>query len=329
MSAESAAEPGQVESQAPAETNLLPLHQRLGDLSTRFHLLQDELLDEPGAEQGEKLGAVAADLVGLCEERVDQVLGELFLSEHSNYNFTKPLYVAASLTELIRCHRDYDTTAAIDDDKRLRMVIAALGYNLGLLAYEKQVYQSTEEFSPQQKKELRAHYPQRSAEILKAAGQDHPLVQDIALNHNVASENPSQDALMMRTPFIYAGVAMPQNLAVTSQFIDNPSREFAKMFTNKELDPVFGGLFLKINGLAPIGSILKLESNEMAMVLTGPQKPEISSSIVRMLANRNGVQLMKPGEFYALCNTPTAHRGLADHHHFAWTNFSPHEMWQK
>ncbi len=273
--------------------------------------------------------AIAVDLIALCDEQFNQVLGELFLSEHSNYNFTKPLYVAASLVELIKRYRDYESAAPIDDDKRLQLVVAALGYNLGLLAYEKQVYESTEEFTPEEKRQLREHYPQKSAEILQAAGLDKPVIQDVVRNHNIASDNPSADALMMRTPFIYAGIAMPQNLAVASQTIDNPSREFAKMFTNKELDPVFGGLFLKINGLAPIGSILKLESNEKAMVLTGPQKEEISSSIVRMLANRNGVQLMKPGEFYALTNTPTGHRGLADHHHFAWTYFSPHIMWQK
>ncbi len=305
------------------------LHERLGDLCIRFHQLQDELLDDPGPEQGQKMEAIAADLVALCDEQVNQVLGELFLSEHSNYNFTKPLYVAASLAELISRYRDYESETPVDDDKRLQLIVAALGYNLGLLAYEKQVYESTEEFTPEEKRQLREHYPQKSAEILKAAGLDKPVIQDVVRNHNIASDNPSPDALMMRTPFIYAGIAMPQNLAVASQTIDNPSREFAKMFTNKELDPVFGGLFLKINGLAPIGSILKLESNEKAMVLTGPQNKEISSSIVRMLANRNGVQLMKPGEFYALTNTPTGHRGLADHHHFAWTYFSPHVMWQK
>ncbi len=315
--------------EALAESPSAQLHERLGNLCIRFHQLQDELLQQPGPEQGQAMQAIATELIGLCEDRIEQVLGELFLSEHSNYNFTKPLYVAASLVELIRRYRNYQGSTPIDDQKRLQMVVAALGYNLGLLAYEKQVYDSVDEFTPEEKRQLREHYPQKSAEIMQSAGLEQPVIQDIVRNHNVASDNPSADALMMRTPFIYAGIAMPQNLAVASTTIDNPSREFAKMFTNKELDPVFGGLFLKINGLAPIGSILKLESNEKAMVLTGPKKDEISSSIVRMLANRNGVQLMKPGEFYALTNTPTGHRGLADHHHFAWTYFSPHVMWDK
>ena len=190
-------------------------------------------------------------------------------------------------------------------------------------------HQSGQEFSLEEKKQLREVYPQLSADTLKAAGLEHPVLQEVLLNHNVASDEPSRDALVLRTPFIYAGIAMPQKLAEAERSIENPTREFAKMYANQELDSVLGGLFLKINGLAPIGSLIKLESNEKVMVLSGPEAEDIASSTVRMLANRNGVQLTRPGEIYPLNKTPTRHRGLADHHHFAWTNFSPHVMWEK
>ena len=305
------------------------IHERLGDLCIAFHQLQDELLSQADAEKGARLQQTAARLIALSHEHSDQVLGELFLSEHSNYNFTKPLYIAASLVKLIQRYNRYAADAAIDDDRLGEMVIAALGHNLGLLAYEKRVYESQEELSVVEKRQLREHYPQQSADILKSAGLDQALVQDVVRNHNIASDNPSKQALMMRTPFIYAGIAMPQNLSIGQRSIDNPSREFARMFTNRELDPVYGGLYLKINGLAPIGSILKFESNERAIVVQGPQDENIASSRVRMLANRNGVQLLRPGDYYRLNKTPTRHRGLADHHHFAWTNFSPHMMWEQ
>jgi hypothetical protein len=305
------------------------IHERLGDLCIAFHQLQDELLSQADAEKGARLQQLATLLIVLSREHSDQVLGELFLSEHSNYNFTKPLYIGASLVELIQRYNRYAADAAIDDHRLEEMVIAALGHNLGLLAYEKRVYESQEEFSVVEKRQLREYYPQQSADILKAAGLDQALIQDVVGNHNVASDNPSKQALMMRTPFIYAGIAMPQNLSIGQRSIDNPSREFARMFTNRELDKVYGGLYLKINGLAPIGSMLKLESNERAIVVQGPQDENIASSTVRMLANRNGVQLLRPGDNYRLNKTPTRHRGLADHHRFAWTNFSPHMMWEQ
>jgi hypothetical protein len=310
------------------ESSRSSVHERLGQLCIDFHLLQDELLQQADPTQGDRLRELAAELIRLCEERLEQVLGELFLAEHSNYNFTKPLYVAASLVELVRRYNQYTIDSGIDDDKRAQLVVAALGYNLGLLAHEKQVYESQEEFSPQEKRQLREDYPQQSAEILRAAGLDQAVIQDVVCHHNVVSDSPSQDALLMRTPFIYAGIAIPQNRTVAQRSIDNPSREFARMYANQELDPVFGGLYLKINGLAPIGAILNLESNEKAVVVKGPQAEDIASSTVRMLTNHNGVQLLRPGEHYPLNRTPTRHRGLADHHHFAWTRFSAHAMWE-
>ncbi len=302
-------------------------HERLSELSASFHLLQAKLISEPGPEQGAELQQIAQSLMALCETHIDQVLGELFLSEQSSYNFTKPLYIAASLVELMGRFDGYNATSAFDDEKREQMAMAALGFNLGLLAYEKQIYESQEEFSFDQKRQLREHYPQQSGDLLKAAGLDQMVIQDVVRNHNVASENPSQDALMMRTPFIYAGIALPQNRAVRQQAIDNPSREFARMFTQQELDPVYGGLFLKINGLAPIGAILNYKSREKAIVIKGPVEGDISASTVRMLANQNGVQLRQPGDRYGFKKTPSALCGLADHHQFAWTRFAPYAMW--
>jgi hypothetical protein len=96
-----------------------------------------------------------------------------------------------SLVELIRRYNMYTDDAVIDDSKLEQMVVAALGHNLGLLAYEKRVYESQEEYSVEDKRQLREHYPQQSADILKAAGLDQPLIQDV----------------VRRTSFIYAGIA--------------------------------------------------------------------------------------------------------------------------
>ena len=304
-------------------------HVRLWEICSDFHQLQNRMVDSALPEHSDELRDIARRLIELCDTRFDQVLGELFLSEQSNYNFTKPLYIAASLIELIRRYDLYQGSPAYDDEQYHLMIMAALAFNLGLLSYERQIYESQEEFSFDEKRQLREHYPQKSGDILKAAGLDQVLIQDVVRNHNVASENPSNDALMMRTPFIYAGIAMPQKRPVIQQSIDNPSREFARMFTQKELDAVYGGLYLKINGLAPIGAILNYQNFEKAMVVKGPANDDVAASTVRILTNRSGVQLRKPGERYSFTQTPSPLKGLADHHQFAWTRFSPHVMWQK
>ncbi|MEM7564140.1 MAG: hypothetical protein AAF353_13975 [Pseudomonadota bacterium] len=304
-------------------------HIKLRELCSNFHQLQIKMVESSVPEHGESLREIAQNLVNLCEKHFDQVLGELFLSEQSNYNFTKPLYIAASLVELIRRYNLYQGAAAYDDDQYQQMIMAALSFNLGLLAYERQIYESQEEFSFDEKRQLREHYPQQSGDILKAAGLDQPLIQDVVRNHNVASENPSKDALMMRTPFIYAGIAMPQKRLTVQPAIDNPSREFARMYAQKELDSVYGGLFLKLNGLAPIGAILNYENCQKALVIKGPSDDDISGSTVRILTNRSGVQLSRPGDRFAFTETPSPLKGVADHHLFAWIRFSAYVMWQK
>ena len=320
---------GEIEEVSQAPETPQTVHARINDLCMEFHTLQSEILCESETGQGDTLGQIADKLIQLSESHLDQVLGELFLADAWNYNYSKPLYIAASLVALIERCCAHEKAPNIDNDKREQLILAALGFNLGLIEYEKQVYESQEEFSFEEKKKLREHYPQQSADMLKAIGLDQPVIQDAVRNHNVACDNPSPDALLLRTPFIYAGIAMPHSAESPQQGMNNPSREFAKMYANQELDPVFGGLFLKINGIAPVGSIINLETSEKVMVIRGPEADDISSSQVRMLTNRNGIQLAKPGRIYRFHDTPSKHRGLADHHQFAWSQFSPSTMWEE
>ena len=168
------------------------MHERLGGLCiASFNQLQSQLVASRARSRARTFENWRSELILLCEEQSTRYSASCSCRRHSNYNFTKPLYVAASLVELIRRYNDYSATP-IDDGKKLQMIIAALGFNLGLLAYEKQVYESHEEFSPEEKRELREHYPQQSADMLKAAGLDQAVMQDVVRNHNVASDNPSQ-----------------------------------------------------------------------------------------------------------------------------------------
>jgi hypothetical protein len=233
------------------------------------------------------------------------------------------------LIELIKRFNHYNPTETIDSVRRLALVLAALGFNLGLLQYEKQVHDNKDQFSSEEKSDLREHYPKESISLLTKSGLDNPIMADAIRHHNIASDNPSKNGLLLRTPSVFAGIALPQYSSLTSDSMLNPTREFARMFASKQLDPIFAGLFLKINGIAPIGSILLFESREKAVVIKGPIGKDISSSTIRMLTNRSGIQLRRPGEKIQLNKMPIKQTGLADHHQFSWINFEPHVMWQK
>ncbi|MFT7672723.1 MAG: hypothetical protein ACI845_001133 [Gammaproteobacteria bacterium] len=305
------------------------VHARLLKIVMRYKNLQKSILEQSDDSSGSDLSELAERLIELCEEDVNQILGELFLIGHSHYNVTKPVYIASSLVELVKRFNHYNPSETIDSSKRLALVLAALGFNLGLLQFEKQVLDNQNQFSSDEKRGLEEHYSKESISLLEKAGLNDPTMADAIQHHNIASDNPSRNGLLLRTPFVFADIAMAQASGIGGDSMLNPTREFARMFASKQLDPIFAGLFLKINGIAPIGSILQFESREKAVVIKGPIDKDISSSTIRMLTDRSGIQLRRPGEKSQLNKLPIKHLGLADHHQFSWINFDPHVMWQK
>jgi len=303
------------------------VHARLDKQIYAFSLLQKEICQQAEPTHKNRLIGIAQGLEVLCQENFFQVIGELYLMEKSKYNYIKPLYITASLIELVNRYNAYKPEAPIDGDKKDSLIYAALLHNLGLV--NNNLYNNDKTLSVEERNAVRKNYPQISISMIQNMGFDDNILFETVANHNVASSSPSFEALLLRTPFIYAGIAMSEQSRSATQQIINPSREFAKMFAEKQLDPILGGLFLKINGLAPVGSILVFETLEKALVIKGPDESNISSSQIRMLTNRNGVQFNRPGDKLYLHKIKMNHRGIADHHQFAWGKFAPFTMWQR
>ncbi|MDJ0881120.1 MAG: hypothetical protein QNJ56_05670 [Gammaproteobacteria bacterium] len=303
------------------------VHARLDKQIFLFSQLQKEICQEADANHKNQLIGIAQALEALCDENIFQVIGELYLMEKSKYNYVKPLYITASLIELIKRYNAYTPDSPIEDDKKDSMIYAALLHNLGLV--NNNLYNNEKTLSVEERNAVRKNYPQISISMIQNMGFNDKTLFDAVANHNVAASSPSFEALLLRTPFIYAGIAMPEQQRAADQQLINPSREFAKMFSEQQLDPILGGLFLKINGLAPVGSILVFETLEKALVIKGPDDNNISSSQIRMLTNKNGVQFNRPGDKLYLHKIKMNHKGIADHHQFAWGKFAPFTMWQR
>ena len=124
------------------------VHGRLSRIITRYKVLQEELIDTPLLEHGKRLKLLAADLKSLSNENIHQVIGELFLGEKSNYRFIKPLYIAASLHELIERYNKYKGEEVINPDHCDQLLLAALCHNLGLMQYDKKWMKTAASFRP-------------------------------------------------------------------------------------------------------------------------------------------------------------------------------------
>lgn len=304
-------------------------HSRLNWLISTFSALQKRIISEPDEGLSEELKDLSDMLKKLCDENIYQVLGELHLSEAKFYSFIKPLYIAASLNELVKRYNLYNPEKPISPEKNLDLIQAALLHNLGLLNSQYNVYSSQEILTSDQRNEIRRNYPRDSVAMAKKIGITTPDILETIEQHNTESGESSFEAQLLRMPFVYAGIAMRERNNRESLDIVNPTRQFARMFAEGKLDPVLGGLFLKINGLAPVGSILLFNSREKALIISGPNELNITSSVLRLITNRNGVQLGRPGEKFRLDRTKLEQKGMSDHHQFAWSKFSPFAAWEK
>ncbi len=305
------------------------VHSRLNWLISNFSALQKRIIAEPDPELREDLMYLSDTLKKLCDENIFQVLGELHLAEARFYSFIKPLYIAASLNELVKRYNQYNPQNTVTEEKNLNLIQAALLHNLGLLDGQYDVYSSEEILTTDQRNEIRRSYPQASAAMAEKIGITATDILETIEQHNTESGWSSLEAQLLRMPFVYAGIAMRERNNREPMDIINPTREFARLFSENKLDPILGGLFLKINGLAPVGSILLFDSREKALIISGPNELNIASSVLRLIANKNGVQLGRPGEKFRLDRTKLVQKGISDHHQFAWNKFSPFTAWEK
>ena len=305
------------------------VHSRLNLLISAFSGLQKRIVTQPADALREDLLYICDTLIELCEESIYQVLGELYLSDAHYYAYTKPLYIAASLNELVQRYNEYYPQQVIDLSKKYRLLQAALLHNLGLLISEYPIYRSKIGLSDEQRAKIRKNYPVASALLATKMGITDSITLDAIRQHNTESRKPSLEAQLLRMPFVYAGIAMNERPVHETEDIMNPTREFTRLFSQNRLDPVLGGLFLKINGLAPVGAILIFSNSEQAVIIAGPNESSIASSTLRMITHNNGVQLGKPGDTFRLDRTDLEQKGLYNHQLFAWSKFSPFVAWEK
>lgn len=131
------------------------LHGRLEKQVVKYSQLQSQIITDANMSLKDELDAIINAFSDLCDENIDQVLGELFLSEIKKYHFIKPLYIAASITELIKRFNAYAPDKVITKEVKHSLLQAALIYNIGLIQSNKNIYDDNEKLSIDEKQELR------------------------------------------------------------------------------------------------------------------------------------------------------------------------------
>jgi HD-GYP domain-containing protein (c-di-GMP phosphodiesterase class II) len=272
----------------PAAPETAPLTTSLAVQRSIFDGIR-ELLDALAQVQLHLLRAEAgalADLLHLyallrryAERDVDAALAALQLSPNEDGFSARPLHGAL----LVRVLGDAAGLSPSDIDS---LACAALTHDLALLPQAQTLHHQREPVSPQQRMDI-DHHTLQSAELLRAAGVEDALWLDAVLHHHerldgsgyphrLAGAAISTGARIVTLVDTYCAMIRPRAYRGPVQSKDALRALFLERGT--AVDEALTALFVKQVGLYPPGGLVRLASNEIAVVVrrgsTGTQ-PEV------------------------------------------------------
>lgn len=206
----------------------------------------------------------------MCEQDLDAALGAVQLTHDIEYVLAHPLHVAI-LCELIAEFLKYDET------RRERLIVAALTANLGMLSLQAKLHRQEEPLSSEQRQKIKDH-PKQSANILRNAGVDDEDWLNIVLQHHERNDGTGYnglkgDEVMEEAKIIaladrYSAMVSPR--AHRESLTANDSLKTLFLNKGKDHDETLSLIFIKLLGIFPPGSFVRLDNGETAVVIKRP-----------------------------------------------------------
>lgn len=280
----------------PAVQENAPVYERIGATTLRLKsLITDLRSSEPSVEVGDRIRALAKNLLEAVREDRDAALAAVHLDFHNLYILSHQVHNAvlcALVGELVK----------LTGEELHSLMCAALTCDLGMTdlpEFEKQKGPLTDN----QKTELRGH-PARSVELLKRARITDPLWLEAVANHHERADGSGYPS---GTTFAQAPLPVAI-LAVADVYLalikPRPWREaripltaLKDLFAMKESGLCTrGGAacdgLVKELGMYPPGSIVRLNNDEIAVV--SKRGADMRKPPVYSLYERNGVPRLSP-----------------------------------
>ena len=229
--------------------------------------------DDYGAPWRDRLTKSADRIRDLTQQDADVALYMMLqtaANDTENYSASHSMYCAV-VADLCASYLEFPEAEAA------AVRNAALTMNLGMLSIQNSMAQQIEALSPAQKSHIEVHAA-GSVELLKSAGVDDPLwLETVRRHHRPVDEGESADPL---TP--------PQRLAQLLQRIDVFTAKLSRRKTrpgasatiaardacldDTGLPDATGATMLRVLGLYPPGSFVRLVNGDFAVVVRRGQK---------------------------------------------------------
>lgn len=215
----------------------------------------------------EKTITIVKTIQQACEIDEDVAIASIFVGREGRYPVVHSIQ-AGVLCEIVAKH------FGRPEEERQMVIAAAITMNVSMVNLQSKLHLQKEPLTEAQQQELRKH-PQESFELLKRKGVTDPIWLNAVLQHHEKvdgsgyTQGLSGDAIipaarLIKLADVYCALvtgradrpAMLQNIAMREVFLQR----------GKQIDPVMTDQFVKVVGMYPPGTFLRLMNGEIAMV---------------------------------------------------------------
>lgn len=213
---------------------------------------------------------LAQEIGQLCELNLDAALAALQVDASEDSGDT----AANSLQGAVLCEM-LGRALGMDGPSRHIMLCAALTHDLGMLALADGLIRQKGALSPEQRERMQRHAAE-GCELLRASGvQDERWLRAVAEHHErldgsgypagLVGDAISQEARILAVVDIYSAMLRPRAYRGAMQSRGVLREIFLER--GKQVDESLAALFIREIGVHPPGTLVRLESGEVAMVV--------------------------------------------------------------
>lgn len=255
------------ESQARHHVEKRSPFDRLDDITQRFERLSMRLKFQPVPDLLELSEAMVAEFGDIAMQDADAALGNLHLFNEAGYPFLHPVKTAV-LAYLLASHLKLDDVAVRATAR------AALTMNISMIDLQRTLFNQQGSLSAHQAEELRKH-PLRSVEMLKNSGITEQAWLDAVAQHHenfdgsgypqkLAGESIGLSARIITVCDSYCSMVSPR--AYRAALLPTLALRTLYQAGGTRLDATLAVALVKLLGVNPPGSLVRLANGEIAVV---------------------------------------------------------------
>ncbi len=241
----------------------------------------------------DKFYELSHGIIQLCEYDLDATIGVIHSDHKHDYTIVHPLHCA------ILCYC-LAIKVGITDRRLNSIICAAITSNMGMYELQSQLLKHQGALSPEQRDDVNKH-TMRSAILLKRIGVIDRLWLEIVLQHHEKIDGSGYPRQLKGKKFIrearILGISDRYHAMVAPREYRkgmSPTDALKMIFQERgaEVDKKLGSILIKEMGIYPPGAVVKLTSNEIAIVTRRGE--DRTKPLVKSIYAPDGAQYLEP-----------------------------------